>query len=283
MSMTERGLPDQKVAEQTKPASVSGDSAKIVWYEYALSRFRAMFASADKTNTAIGIATGLISIIAASYLFYLWVAGIISHVVTERLAPYQGIIMALSLNNNDDHDKSIDVLYPILRYRDKNPIDPVMMSPLVDAYLEALANSEEPLDHTHDYEILKEALRKDVSSHPWRKYTIGMYLLRSGDVRGARTNFRSAVGDRRTDGLPGLHADAHWGISLSFLAEGNVDDALVHLDRAGEIMPGVYGRDEFGRGARAFFDDWRVAGLRTIYNSFANAEKSFLERIRNHN
>jgi tetratricopeptide (TPR) repeat protein len=268
---------NKEIVTHNRRSSKAEPSSPAILPTSSLHLIRLLLNNLNSTNI-LGLLAGVATLIGTWFVLTAWLNEQISSIVTQRMELYQNVVIALALKNNDDNDKSISILYPALKKHPNTPIDDRVIEPFVDTYLTALANSEEPLNYTHHYHLLQTVLRNDVPEHPWRHWQLAWYTFRIGHIAGTRDLLSKALSDRRSANMPSLAADTYWLLALTYIADGNVDEALVNVKEAG-LRYSVYGWNELVKNRYFFENDRPVSGLRKIYKRFSETFTIFFDRV----
>lgn len=161
----------------------------------------------------------------------------INQVFDQKITPYQELIRGMTLVESEDHDKSIVYLEKAFRaltkdLKEHEPIEDYH-SPVVDYYLEAIANSSKPKNHIPRFkQILKLEEEGKYAFSGWHYNEIGWIHLRTGKLDEARQRFQQAVEEHEDDQFFTEAGHSYWALTLTSLCVGDIETALSYYEEA---------------------------------------------------
>ena len=222
-----------------------------------------------------GILSGLLALITAIVGIFYWFNHHIEAVVERRIAPYEHVLTAKGLMEDKNYDDAIEELEEAFNGIDPKDISENVLSAILEPYLFAISNSDNPSEHSPDFQKIYPYLRTGIPLFGRHHEQIGWYFLRTMELEKAGEHFEKASG-KYSENAYDESANAYWGIAMVHLAEGDVRKALEAAEKAAIRNPDLYGAHRWSS-VGDIKKDRRLSELIRIYSPFESAMRQWLE------
>lgn len=187
----------------------------------------------------------VISFLAGVGITTAWLESSLNSRIEKRVAPFESYMQGVSFNVNQDYDRAIPLLekayneiggtfdYKVGSTEERYPV--------IEHYLEALANSENPEDHLHRMNTIVQREATKITLNHYANNLAGWYYMRIGEPVKARERFRRATIGFETRKQYKDSAFCYNGLMLLELADGNIDAASVNAREAANRNEGSFG------------------------------------------
>jgi tetratricopeptide (TPR) repeat protein len=230
------------------------------------------------------IVTIMVPLFAGFLAAWLWFESTLSERVEQRIAPYEYFLNGSALVQDGEYDRAIPELeraFTLLgRSFDQRSSSGENWYPVVDNYLQAITNSEDPSDHTHRFNRLMRLVTDDkISLTAWQRHLIGWYYLRTGDVQKARESLSKALESYRVEQKYNTSSDTYWTLALTDLAEGNVESAINNITEAGRRNNRLYDLETVISDVKSMREESWSQRLIRLYPKFDSSLPAFLQQL----
>lgn len=226
------------------------------------------------------IATVLSILIPALIAIILWFNNKIDKVVEQRVEPYENYQLGSILSADEEFDLAIPVLGKAFDTMTKKDESEEKIIPFLDSYLHAIVNSKNPLTHRSKFAKIEKFIKDfKISPNAFHYKEMGWYYLRIGDINKARENLQQSIMQYKNESLYRPMAEAQWAISLSFIAEENIDEAIIYAKEAAKHNPREYDMATLLLDKEAMKDDAWIKHLTNTFDKFNSSLNSFFERL----
>jgi tetratricopeptide (TPR) repeat protein len=173
---------------------------------------------------------------------YFWFESRISLAVEKRVEPYEDFLKGMILVHDQEYDRSVPHFRKSLqtlgaRFAQEDPYNNSNVYPIVDYYLEAIVNSENPHEYEGDFDKIKKLFEENFSRTAWQHQQMGWYHFRTNNLEEAEANFKLAIEKYAADDVYYASGNSYWALSLIYLANENLAKAAEFysgsLDREG--------------------------------------------------
>jgi tetratricopeptide (TPR) repeat protein len=175
---------------------------------------------------------------------WLWFDSTLNARVERRIAPYENYLNGAALVTDGEYDRAVPELekaFNMLGKRfDERDSSGENWYPIVDNYLMAIVNSEDPSDHSHRFNKLIRLTDDKFSLNAWQRNQIGWYFLRTGELTKAREHFSKATDMYRVENRYNTASYSYWALALVDLAEGNIESAVGNVQEASKRNSQVF-------------------------------------------
>lgn len=183
------------------------------------------------TEPATALLLSLISIIAGIIGGYFWLESRINLAVAKRTEPYEDFLKGMILVNDQEYDKSIPYLRKSFqtlgeRFSREDPYTNSNIYPVVDFYLEAIVNTENPYEYDGDFKKISKILEEDLSQNAWQHQQIAWYHFRTNELDQAEKDFLTSSDKYAADDVFYAAGNSYWALSLISLAKDEIDEAI---------------------------------------------------------
>lgn len=187
----------------------------------------------------------VISFLAGVGIAIAWLQSSVNSRIEKRVAPFESYMQGVSFNVNQDYDRAIPLLEKAYNeiggtfdYKGGSSEE---RYPVIEHYLDALANSENPEDHLHRMNTIVQQEATKITLNHYANNHAGWYYLRIGDPLKARERFRRAIIGFESRKQYMDSAFCYYGLMLLELAGGNIDAAFVNAREAANRNEGRFG------------------------------------------
>src|SRR5256885_1528471 len=148
----------------------------------------------------------------------------VDQAVNKRLAPYQKVASAVSLNQFEDWDNAAQLFREVLREAEKTELPAETMDLMYDGLLLAISNAASTADFSVEIYKIKDKIGKSIPDDAWRNHQMGWCLLRMGRAPEATDYFLRSrqLYDSKQDRRRG--ADPTRGLLLVALSQDKVEE-----------------------------------------------------------
>jgi len=190
----------------------------------------------ERFGSHIGLVTGLFSLIAVFLGWFFWLDRRVQDLVAVKIEPYRKMEAAISRVDKHDYDDAIRPLREAFKEfktkHDQTPVPPR----LVDTFLRALANTDDPIEHQPDFKMVVDELGETLPEFGWRLHEVAWYHFRTGKLKDARDHFNLAL--RRREYVEA--ADTYFALATIALVDGDIDFAISQFREAERRDPSQY-------------------------------------------
>ena len=199
----------------------------------------------DRLDPVLVAITFLVSLastgLAAIVYVNTYVKTSIDEAIGERIHPYQQYLSANHYFVNEDADRCLDILIPLLGEIDAGRHAQVPKDPIYDLTIACARDSSAPARHASLIRRIERKLESgEILNAGWHSGSLGWYYLRFGEVNRARSHFGRAIGLFSADGNLIEEAESHFGMALVHLIDGDPTRAALEYRRAGVLNPQRY-------------------------------------------
>ncbi|HEV7644845.1 MAG TPA: hypothetical protein VGO50_12945 [Pyrinomonadaceae bacterium] len=209
--------------------------------------------------------------------------------IQKRLEPFELYAYALSLNHQEQYDDAIPLFeksFDIFIERNKGATNSFEDKKLYENqgitvaydYMFAINNSNIPNKYHDKYDRIKEFLDKERPNTVFADNEFGWYNLRTGNLAEAEKNFQAAVSIYDASATKETKAKSFWGLTLTYLAKGDVKKAVENTKNAAAIHPAEYALPVMIASAESIKKDKWHREIATVHPAFdASIEEYFKE------
>jgi|688.fasta_scaffold248817_1 tetratricopeptide (TPR) repeat protein len=190
-------------------------------------------------------ATVVVSLLAGVGLAIAWLESSVNSRIEKRVMPFESYMQGVSFKVNEDFDTAIPLLEKAyneiggtLDYKNTSAEE---RYPVIEHYLTALANSENPEDHLHRMNTIVQQEATKITLNPYANMHAGWFYIRVGDPAKARDRFKRATTGFDTRRIYKDSAFCYYALMLLDLADGNADGAYVNAQEAANRSRSIYG------------------------------------------
>lgn len=233
--------------EATQSTSVDGNSHNplIKSQQDVTKERKGLIAQLLSIPKLADTATVVVSLLAGVGLAIAWLESSVNSRIEKRVMPFESYMQGVSFNVNEDFDRAIPLLEKAYNEIggsfDYKTTSAEERYPVIEHYLTALANSENPEDHLHRMNTIVQQERTKITLNHYANKHAGWYYLRIGDPLKARERFRRAIIGFEARKQYMDSAFCYNGLMLLELADGNIDAAFVNAREAANRNEGRFG------------------------------------------
>ena len=234
----------------------------------------------ERFGAYIGLVSGVLSLITVFAGWFFWIDGRVQDLVAKKLAPYETLLMGDSFVRNKQYDDACGVYREAFRqFKELGDGDSIPTA-LIDQYLYAIANTEDPARYARDFDNIKKELG-DVTNTGWQLHEMGWYYFRIRDLEKARTHFQEARERRAARHRQIEAAITYWSLALVALVDGDMDEAIRHYREAERRNPIVYAANRVVERRSTYKNAVFWARLRETYKDtkFGESLDKMIDRI----
>lgn len=178
------------------------------------------------TDKAIAILT-LLGLIYGGYSF---IENKFEDYVSLKIAPYQKLIIAQSLND----EKAISAFNEALTGMLEEKVNSDLLTSVIRPYLEAIANSEKPYKYQHHVSMLLDLIEEKTSIDYDMSNSLGWYYFQTNDISKAEHYFLTSISLYTQADLINISGTAYHGLALTYLAKDDMPRAISNYNKAWE-------------------------------------------------
>ncbi|MEZ8651940.1 hypothetical protein AB6D92_23675 [Vibrio splendidus] len=186
--------------------------------------------------------------------------------VTLKLEPYQKLLIATSMN---DEDKAIQAFDDALIGMEKQGVDGELISAVVNPFLRAIANSDMPYKYEHYTNKLVKLVGNKFPLDYDNANSLGWIFLVTDKNDKAIEYFKKSISLYKQADFIEEAANSYEGLQYSYLASGNLIDAI----NANEKSWGIT-YDGYNPQALVWYDHKKVHWIKRLYGIYPKMEKS---------
>ena len=235
------------LGEATKSNSVDGNSHNplIKSQQDDIKERRGLIAQLLSIPKLADTATVVVSLLAGVGLAIAWLESSVNSRIEKRVLPFESYMQGVSFKVNEDFDKAIPLLEKAYNEiggtLDYKTTAAEERYPVIEHYLAALANSENPEDHLHRMNTIVQQEATKITLNPYANMHAGWFYIRVGDPAKARDRFKRATTGFDTRRIYKDSAFCYYALMLLDLADGNADGAYVNAQEAANRSRSIYG------------------------------------------
>lgn len=187
----------------------------------------------------------VISFLAGVGITTAWLESSLNSRIEKRVAPFESYMQGVSFNVNQDYDRAIPLLEKAYNEIggtfDYKAGSTEERYPVIEHYLDALSNSENPEEHLHRMNSIVQKEATKVTLNHYANAHLGWYYLRVGEPAKARERFKKATIGFEARKQYMDSAFCYYGLMLLGLADGYVDAAIANAREAANRNEGRFG------------------------------------------
>ena len=190
-------------------------------------------------------ATVVVSLLAGVGLAIAWLESSVNLRIEKRVMPFESYMQGVSFKVNEDFDKAIPLLEKAyseiggaLDYKTTSAEE---RYPVIEHYLAALANSENPDEHLHRMNAIVQQEATKITLNPYANMHAGWFYIRAGDPAKARDRLIRATIGFDTRRIYKDSAFCYYALMLLDLSGGNVDGAYANAQEAASRSRSMFG------------------------------------------
>lgn len=184
------------------------------------------------------VAAVALPIIATIIGLGLWFDAQIKTVVAMRIEPYEHLLNGITLNQNEDYYLAVPEFSNALDGLAAQGASEERLVAVVNHYMDAISNSDDPEDHEPDFNrLIDNYLGKKAPKTAWLHERIGWYHFQTNRLDQAIKRFEDAKAKYRATEQYRAAAWVNWAHALAMLAKGDATAAVTHTNTAATADP----------------------------------------------
>jgi tetratricopeptide (TPR) repeat protein len=191
------------------------------------------------------ITTVVVSVLAGVGIAVTWLESSVNTRIEKRVVPFESYMQGVSFVVNEDFDRAVPLLEKAyneiggtLDYKTTSAEE---RYPVIEHYLAALANSENPEDYLHRMNAIVQQEATKITLSPWANMHAGWFYIRVGDPLKARERLIRATTEFDVKKVYMDSAFCYYALMLLDLADGNADAAYLNAQEAANRNRSKYG------------------------------------------
>lgn len=229
------------------------------------------------------ITTVVVSVLAGVGLAIAWLESSVNTRIEKRVMPFESYMQGVSFVVNEDFDRAIPLLEKAyseiggtLDYKTTLAEE---RYPIIEHYLTAIANSENPEDHLHRMNEITQQETTKVTLNPWANMHAGWFYLRVGEPAKARQRLQKSIIGFNMKKVYMESAFCYYGLMLLDLADGNVESAYANAQKASSRSSRKFGLSIMKSDLQAFPNEGWFQKLAIRYPRLQEATVSLGQRL----
>ena len=197
--------------------------------------------------------------------------------------PFESYMQGVSFVVNEDFDRAIPLLEKAyseiggtLDYKTTLAEE---RYPVIEHYLTAIANSENPEDHLHRMNAITQQETTKITLNPWANMHAGWFYMRVGEPVKARERLQAATIGFNIRKVYMESAFCYHALMLLDLADGNVESAYVNAQEASNRSRSRFGLPIIKSDLQAFPKEGWFQKLAIRYPRLQEATVSLGQRL----
>lgn len=244
--------------EDTQSTSVDGNSHDplIKKQKGATEERKGLISQLLSIPKLTDTATVVVSFLAGVGLATAWLESSVNSRIERRVMPLESYMQGVSFKANEDFDRAIPLLEKAyneiegaLGYKTFSAEE---RYPVIEHYLAALANSDNPEDHLHRMSAIVQQEATKITLNAYANMHAGWFYLRAGDPDKARERLNRATIGFDTRRIYKDSAFCYYALMLLDLADGNADAAFANAQEAASRSGSMFGLPAIKSELKAF-------------------------------
>jgi len=194
----------------------------------------------DKLSTILNVGTAIGLVIAA----LAWVEFRVDKAIVERVQPYESLLAGLSLHQTGSHELAIFEFRKVVKSIKLAELNEERLAAIIDPYLAAIAFSEQAVKYESDFQKILPLVETKTGLRGERHNSIGYIYLFTNRPKKAVEAFNNSIAYFAMEQESPDVADSHWGLSLSYMAIGDLENAIKHYESAWDINYAEFGIED---------------------------------------
>jgi tetratricopeptide (TPR) repeat protein len=203
--------------------------------------------------------------------------------IEKRVVPFESYMQGVSFKVNEDYDKAIPLLEKAyneiggtLDYKTTSTEE---RYPVIEHYLAALTNSENPEDHLHRMNAIVQQEATKTTLNPYSNMHAGLFYMRAGEPAKARERLRRATIGFDLRRIYTDSAFCYYALMLLDLADGNANAASLNAQEAANRNSSRFGLPIIKADLKAFPKEGWYQKLTILYPRLQEAMNSLEQRL----
>ncbi|OBU16251.1 hypothetical protein AYY19_03555 [Photobacterium aquimaris] len=211
-------------------------------------------------------------VIALFFGAHTYLMGELEDLVKEKLQPYQKLLIAQTMYNEDVAIRAYEYALTGL---EKQEVEGDLIAAVVNPFLEAISNSDMPYMYEHHTNRLSKLVGVKFPLDYDNARSLGWIYLYTDKNDKAQEYFNKSISLYKQAGLLENASDAYRGLQFSFLASGNLIEAI----NANEKMWSINYDEYYNPQATVWLDHNNISWMKQLYKLYPDMEKNYLGLI----
>ncbi|HHF2887826.1 hypothetical protein ND926_13830 [Vibrio diabolicus] len=210
---------------------------------------------------AIGGAIGLL------YGAHTYLMGEFEDMVKDRLEPYQKLLIA---NSMYDEDIAINSYEQALTGLEKQKVDGELIGAVVTPFLSAIANSDMPFKYEHHTNRLAKLVGSKIPLDYYNANSLGWIYLLTDNVGKSIEYFNKSISLYKQADLLDEAANSYEGLQYAYLASGMLVEAIEANEKSWNIT-----YDGYNPQATVWFEYKGVHWIKRLFKLYPSMEQNY--------
>lgn len=225
---------------------------------------------------SIGVMANIAAVIGALTAGYFWLDARVKSEVAYRVEPYERLLNGIALVEDESEDVAVEEFRLALEALENQGVEKERIHALINFYLYSVVNSNFPKEFSPDFRKIKKYIGGKVPKYAWHMHQLAWWELRTGDLNEAEKQFTKAIPEFKEEYDHRGSSHSHWGLTLVYLAKGDLDKSIQHINSAGEANPREFDISGFLNDFKAIRKEEWFGSLERKYPKISETLPSFL-------